>query len=79
VAAYWQFQSEYPVQAGKPSRARTLPDPDIGRHATSVREELGYVVTPEVAKIAVHSAVEYVFNGAAVTTLLSARELRVLG
>jgi len=61
------------------SAATILADPEIGLRATSVREALGKAVTPAAAKAAVHTAVEYVFNGAAVTTVLSARELSVLG
>jgi len=59
--------------------ASLLGDPEIGQRTTSVREELGQAVTPSAAKAAVHTAVEYVFNGAAVTTVLSARELSALG
>jgi hypothetical protein len=59
--------------------ATLLAEPEIGLRATSIREALGRAVTPEAARAAVHTAVEHVFNGAAVTTVLSARELSVLG
>ncbi len=57
------------------SGAASSEDPGAGPRGTSLREVLGYAVTPQTVMAAVHHCVQWVFNTGAVTTLLSEREL----